>query len=173
MITRHAKQKGGKPRRLAILFSGAVQERCSENNCCLGLRGLSNYTILKGESILPDEKVCDCIIFHDDAVPHIVIVELKRGLVRSGQVQEKFENTLELVSKIKEELGGLADYRIVLLLLHGRRIPKSAHVDLRAYTFKSRGKRHSLQILPCNAQLADLYIRTTPRGRGPRRDRRA
>ena len=112
MITRHAKQKGGKPSRLAILFGGAVQERCSENNCCLGLSGLSNYTILKGESILPDEKVCDCIIFHDDAVPHIVIVELKRGLVRSGQVQEKFENTLELVSKIKEELGGLADYSL-------------------------------------------------------------
>lgn len=173
MITRRAKQKGGRHSQLGILFGGAVQDRCSENNCCLGLRGISNYTILKGESILPDEKVCDCIIFHDDAVPHIVIVELKRGLVRSGQVQEKFKNTLELVSKIREQVGGLADYRIVLLLLHGRGIPKSAHVDLRACTFKSRGRRHSLQILPCNAQLADLYMRTMPRGRGPGRDRRA
>ena len=153
------------------MYGHAVQERCSENNCCLGLRGLSGYTILKGEGVVPDKKVCDCIIFHDGAMPHIVIVELKRGLVRSGQIKEKFKNTLEWVSKTAE-LPDRADCRIVLLLLHGRGISKSSHAELRAHAFKSRGRRHSLQILPCNSQLADLYGRTTPRNRTPRRGRR-
>ena len=173
MITVRAKLKSQKLRQLRTLFEDAVQERCAENNCCLGLHGLSNYIILKGENILPDKKACDCVIFHDSAVPHIVIVELKRGRVKSGQIQEKFESTLNWLSKIEEELCARVDCKIILLLLHGRGISKAAHVDLRAHAFKSsKGRRHSLQILPCNAQLADLYGRTVPRGGNSRRGRR-
>lgn len=168
------KPKSLKLRHLCTMFEGAVQERCAENNCCLGLRGLSNYIILKGENILPDKKACDCIVFHDGAVPHIVVVELKRGLVGSGQIQEKFENTLSWLSKVEEEFCARGDCRIILLLLHGRGISKAAHVDLRAHVFKSsKGRRHSLQILPCNAQVADLYGRTSPGGGNPRHGRRA
>lgn len=143
--------------------------RCYENKCCLGLRGLSDYTILKGELVLPDKKVCDCIIFHDDIVPHVVLVELKRGLVRPGHVQEKFKNTLEWLLKTEEQFHDHTDYRVVLLLLYGRGISKSDHSVLRAHSFKLKGKKYSLQVLPCSTQLADLYARMTIRGHDHRR----
>lgn len=99
MITRPVKPDGFESGQLRKLFDKAIRTRCSENKCCLGLRGLSDYTILKGELVLPNKKACDCIIFHDGLVPHVVLVELKRGLVRSGHVEEKFKNTLEWLSK--------------------------------------------------------------------------
>ena len=67
MITRPAKPGGFEPGQLRDLMGEAIKKDCSENNCCLGLRGLSNCTILKGEIVLPDKKACDCIIFHNEA----------------------------------------------------------------------------------------------------------
>lgn len=155
----------GKSSQDRILFSKAARKRCSENNCCLGLQGISNYKILKGEIVLPNKKACDCIIFHDTAVPHVVLVELKRGLVKPGQIEEKFKNTLEWVSMNDERVCGRTDCRVVLLLLHGRGISKSDHATLRSHMFEMRGRRHILQVLPCNTQPVDLYKRTTLRGK--------
>ena len=44
-------------------FANAIVRRCSERNCKLGLNGLSNYIILKGERVCQNRKICDCIIF--------------------------------------------------------------------------------------------------------------
>lgn len=161
MIARPSKSDTALSAQLQTLFRNAVRARCSENNCCLGLRGLSDYVILKGESILPRTKVCDCIIFHNLEAPHVILVELKRGLVHPREIEEKFKNALEWVSKIDVRLQSLADYQVVLVLLHGRGISKSDNAALRALPFKSKGRKHPLQILSCNAQLADLYGRMT------------
>lgn len=165
MIARTARPPGALSMKLRTLFHDAVRARCSENNCCLGLRGLSDYIILKGESILPRTKVCDCIIFHNLEVPTVILVELKRGLVHPGEIEEKFKNTLEWVSRTDKILPSLSDCQVVLVLLHGRGISKSDNAALRALPFRSKGKKHPLQVLPCSAQLADLYGRMTMRGR--------
>ena len=108
---------------------------------------------------MPNKKACDCIILHDVESPHIVIVELKRGLVHPSEVKEKFTNTLDWLSKTKERFRGLAGYRIVLVLSHGRGISKSGNAALCEHRFKIEGKKHSLQIMSCNTQLASLYER--------------
>lgn len=168
MIHPPLKSDGRQPVSFQTFFKNATKKRCSENNCCLRMRGLSNFVILKGESVLPDTKVCDCIIFHDVSIPHLIIVELKRGHVHPSEIKEKFTNTLNWISYTEKQLCSLDDYRVVLLLLHGRGISKSDNASLRAHTFRFKGKRHSLQIMSCHVQLADLYERMTRRGNRPR-----
>ena len=125
----------------ALLPDGAVLARCSERGCCLGLRGMSGCIVVKGEKVLPNKKACDCIIFHGLPVPRVVLVELKSGFVNSGQIEEKFENTLEWMLGSAEGILGRPDYRIGLLLLYGRGISKSYYSMLRSWAFRVGASR--------------------------------
>lgn len=94
--------------RVRLLFDASLRDRCSERSCCLGLRGISRHVVLRGESVAPGRKVCDCIVLHDAAVPRIVFVELKSGLFHIGQVLEKFTNALDWLSGAEESIFGKA-----------------------------------------------------------------
>lgn len=144
------------------MFKASVVKRCSEQGCCLGLQGISNYTMLRGEGVVSSGRMCDCVILHDTVVPRIVFVELKSGLFRTGQIIEKFTNALDWFSSVKKEIFGVVDYKVTLLLLHKRRIPRMEYSTLRNHPFRQGGRRHSLQMLPCNAQLSTLYKKMGP-----------
>lgn len=148
--------------RARLLFESSVRDRCSEHNCCLGLQGIADYTVLRGESVVSGGKMCDCVIFHDTVVPRILFVELKSGLFRTGQVVEKFTNALDWLSSVKKDVFGRVDYKVTLLLLHKRRVPRPQYSALRKYPFRQGGRRHSLRVLPCSAQLAALYKKMGP-----------
>ena len=156
MTARRAEQGGACPR-VRRLFGASVQNRCSERRCCLGLYGIRGCVILRGEDVASGKKMCDCIVFHDAAVPRVVLVELKSGLFHTMQVVEKFTNALEWLSSVEGEIFGSDDYRITLLLLHKRRVPRTYHSILRSYPFRLGGRRHSLRVLRCNTQLSELY----------------
>lgn len=149
--------------RARLLFKTSVLNRCSEQGCCLGLQGISNYTMLRGEGVVSSGRMCDCVILHDTVVPRIVFVELKSGLLRTGQIIEKFTNALDWLSSVKNEIFGSVDYKVTLLLLHKRRVPRTEYSTLRNHPFRQGGRRHSLQILSCNAQLGTLYKKMGPR----------
>lgn len=149
--------------RVRLLFDASLRDRCSERSCCLGLRGISRHVVLRGESVAPGRKMCDCIVLHDAAVPRIVFVELKSGLFHIGQVLEKFTNALDWLSGAEESIFGKGDYRVTLPLLHKRRISKTYHSTLRNHRFRLGGRKHSLRVLRCGEQLATLYERMGPR----------
>lgn len=148
---------GGPGSRARRLFNASVRDRCAEKNCCLGLQGISNCTVLRGEGVASGRKMCDCVVLHDAAVPRVVFVELKSGLFRTGQVVEKFANALDWLSSVEKEIFGEVDYRVTLVLMHKRRVPRASYSALRSYPFRQSGRRYSLRVLPCNAQLAALY----------------
>ena len=109
------------------------------------------------------KKMCGCIVFHDAAVPRVVLVELKGGLSHTMQVVEKFTNVLEWLSSVEGAIFGSDDYRITLLLLHKRRVPRTHHSILRSHPFRLGGRRHLLRVLRCNTQLSELYKKMSPR----------
>ena len=135
-------------------FGKAVVNDCCERRCKLGMAGISNYVILKGEKAMPGQKTCDCIVIHDTSPPRIVFVELKSGGVKSMQVIEKFSNALEFFSHnvIKDRA-----YSITMLLLVKRRLPKAFYTVIRNHGFKLKGKKHYIITLPCGKKLADVY----------------
>jgi len=82
-------------------FADAVIPRCSEMGCKLRLNGLSNYVVLKGESLCKDRRICDCIIFTGGII--IGIAELKSKTAHSSEIEEKLTNGLEIALNILEE----------------------------------------------------------------------
>lgn len=162
MTARRAEQGGACPR-VRRLFGASVQDRCSERRCCLGLYGIRGCVILRGEDVASGKKMCGCIVFHDAAGPRVVLVELKSGLVHTMQVIEKFTNALEWLSSVEGAIFGSDDYRITLLPLHKRLVPRTHHSILRSHPFRLGGRGHLLRGLRCNTQLSELYKKMSSR----------
>ena len=156
-MTAQSKQSTGIVAYLSNVFKNAIIDRCCERNCRLGLAGLSNCVVLKGEKIAKDRKMCDCIVIHSVSPPRIILVELKSGGVRAEHVIEKFENALQFLSQAEHNLHGNQVYNVNMLLLIKRRLPRTFYTRLRAQKFNMKGKKHSIMTLRCGAGLVDLY----------------
>ena len=85
-------------------FTHAIIPCCSERNCKLGLDGLSNYVILKGEKICQGRKICDCIIFTGNVI--IGVAELKSKTVHWSEIEKKLTNGSEFALQILNKAGG-------------------------------------------------------------------
>ena len=61
--------------RIKSNFAEEMVTHCSERSCKLKLVGLSDYVVLKGEKMRGDCKICDCLIFTENADGLIGLVE--------------------------------------------------------------------------------------------------
>ena len=138
-------------------FKDAVIDKCCEHNCKLGLGGISNCAILKGEKITTKQKMCDCIIIHDIAPPRIVLVELKSSGVKVEQIVEKFKNGVQFLLQTDFNVIGDQESNINMLLLVKRRVPRAFYTRVRAQKLKIKGKKHSITTLRCGVNLVDVY----------------
>lgn len=138
------------------MFGKAVINKCCEKNCKLGLEGIFNYVVMKGEKVTR-QKICDCIIVHDASPPRIILVELKSGGVRFEQVIEKFTNGLHLMLQFDRAIFGNRRYNVNMLLLVKRRLPRTFYSRIRSHKFKLRGEKYSIMTLRCGEDLVDMY----------------
>lgn len=143
--------------RTYVAFGTAVRKNCCEHGCRLGLAGISNYAVLKGEDVVKDGKVCDCIMIHDTDPPRVLLIELKSGNIKIGQVIEKFLGGIDIIPQVERYILGNKRYQISLLVLTKRRMRKSFYKFWRSHRLKINGKRHSVQILKCGVELASVY----------------
>lgn len=157
---------GALRRRVRAAFGGAERRGCRERGCALGLGGIPNCTVLKGEEIAEGRRVCDCVIIHAATPPRLVLVELKSGGAKPGQVFEKFSNAVDLVSRMERDIFAGEKYDASILLLVGRRRRRSLYATCRAREFVVGGKRCSVQVLPCGTHLDDVYKMLAGAGRG-------
>ena len=49
------------------------------------MTGISNYAVLKGEDVVKDNKVCDCILIHDTDPPRVLLIDPKSGNIKIGR----------------------------------------------------------------------------------------
>ena len=147
----------GLRRRVQAMFGGAVRQSCRDQGCGLGLGGLSDYIVLKGEDVLRGKKMCDCIIIHAVSPPRVVLVELKSGGVKQGQTLEKFSNAVDFLAQTEQDLFAGARYGVIMLLLIKRRKRKSFYAMWRTRQFVTGGKKRSVMTMPCGTRLADIY----------------
>ena len=61
--------------RIKSNFAEEMVTHCSERSCKLKLVGLGNYVVLKGEKMRGDCKICDGLIFTENADGPIGLVE--------------------------------------------------------------------------------------------------
>ena len=129
-------------------YAKARIRRCSESGCKLVLDRLPNRVILKGERLVQDRKICDCIIFaiYEEAKGNLIvgIVELKSKTVDVDSVVKKLTNGSELALNILEncqkDLRNLKFYHVILS--KGESSSKLKTLKRRKILF--RGKRYNI-----------------------------
>ena len=95
-------------------YKNAVIEKCRDSGCGLQINKKGDFVILKGEKIVPESKICDCIIFRNDK--KIIIAELKSTSIRVNDVIEKFSNSGKKAREIAADLNN-NDTRMYFVLL--------------------------------------------------------
>ena len=100
-MTARPPRTGGILRRIHAAFGGAERRGCCEQGCRLVLGGMTDCVVLKGEDVAGDRRICDCLIIHAAIPPRVVLVELKGGGAKPGQIFEKFSNAADLVSQME------------------------------------------------------------------------
>lgn len=143
--------------RIRDVFECAVHTTCCERGCRLGLTGIFNYVVIKGEDVSKNNRACDCIVIHGADPLRVTLVELKSGNVKNTQVMEKFLSSADIIPRLKRDVFGSKKYKLQLLLLIKHRKRRSFYRFWRTHKFKIMGERCSLRVLPCGSKLADTY----------------
>ena len=102
--------------------------------------------ILKGDSLDPDNKMCDCLMFRKDG--SILIAELKHRVQHVGAVFEKFHRSVATSLSIASESGSKKNsVTLVLVSSHYRR--SLEHDRILAHLVKHAGIRYRIKIGHC------------------------
>jgi hypothetical protein len=92
-------------KRIAKEYHHAVTKECSDAGCKLKLSDLKDYVVLKGEAVFKDQPVCDCIIFVNNAISLVGVVELKSKTVDVSKVRQQLTNGLKFAIEVVKKYG--------------------------------------------------------------------
>lgn len=88
-------------------YQYAVTKRCAEAGCKLDLSDLKGYVLLKGETLNPNQSMCDCLIFlMKNSVLIVGVVELKSKTVNLSQVISQLANGIKCAFEAINECRG-------------------------------------------------------------------
>lgn len=82
-------------------FPNATVLQCAESGCRLGLKGLPDRVVFKGELLEPKAKICDCIIVAAvNAACVVSIAELKGRTTHASEIAEKLQRGTDYAIRI-------------------------------------------------------------------------
>lgn len=137
-------------------YTNAIIPRCYKMGCHLGLNGLNNYVILKGERICTDRKICDCIIFTSDNYIIIGIVELKSKTVYASEIIEKLANGIKTALDILEEGNdNCMKFEFYPIVLYKSLHPAEYKV-ITSRKIKVKGKRYNIIPKKCGISFSTV-----------------
>ena len=138
--------------------------RCCEKGCKIGLDGIRQRIIFKGEEaayyLLDKEKsACDCLIFTMGDVLVIAVVELK-GKSPKIELQKKFQNSIKTVEIILNKQRINSGYKIIpILLAKTYQSSPANNPAARKLTVTIKGQSKSISYGKCRKQLADVIAK--------------
>ena len=137
-------------------------DRCNDQGCCVGLEGIKDRIIIKGEQLTlqafgKEKKSCDCFIFTINEMLVVSLVELKSQTPKFDDLQEKFDNSVTATELI---LRNHKNYWVVPILLARSFSSKpSNNPTARRLTVKIRGRNKPIVYGKCGKQLIDIITR--------------
>ena len=130
----------------------AIINSCAEKGCKLELNDLEEHIVLKGEKILQDRKMCDCIIF----LKHVVgFVELKSKTVHATEVVEKLTNGTKAAIDILEGCNNSTDFNFFHIVL-AKKWNSSEYRVITKKKIKIRGKRYDIIPKKCGTSFCQI-----------------
>jgi hypothetical protein len=134
-------------------YDYAVVESCREGGCRLDIDITHHRIILKGEKLCPNQRICDNIIFVENNVIEIILVEFKSRNVNVREVEEKLETCSRKALSVFGEFYGNTSFSLCHIVIsrswrpHEYRILKSRRLTI-------EGKRYSISIGSENCSLS-------------------
>lgn len=105
--------------------------------------------ILKGDSLDPNNKMCDCLMFRKDG--NILIAELKHRVQHMDAVFEKFTRSVAVSLRIASESGSKKN-SVTLVLVSGPYRRPLEHDQILSRPIKHAGIRYRIKPGRCGAQ---------------------
>lgn len=137
-------------------FSDKIIPCCDDNGCTLRLNDLNDYIIMKGERICIDRKMCDCIIFKNNNIIIIGIVELKSKNPHVNDIEEKLNNSSAKAIEIFEQY---CERNIKFELCHivlAKRWKPPEYDLIKSKKIRIRGKRYDIIPKKCGDSFSTL-----------------
>jgi hypothetical protein len=136
-------------------YDYAAVDSCCESGCRLGIDIARHRIILKGEKLCPNQRICDNIIFVENAVIKVVLVEFKRRNVDVGRVIEKLENCSEMALSIIGEFYGNTSFDLCHVVISRSWRPHEYRI-LQSRRLTIRGRRFFINIKSGNCSLSTI-----------------
>lgn len=134
----------------------AIVKKCSESNCKLGLKNLSNFIILKGEKLTTNQKICDCIIYLQEKCVYVVLVELKSRTLHATEIIDKLTNGLIISQEIIKGVGlNISQIKFIPLLLSLSKNTSEYRV-LTSKRIDFQGKKYKILLKKCGIILSEV-----------------
>jgi hypothetical protein len=139
---------------LKTKYQDNLMARCEESNCKLRLNGCGNYLILKGEELLDDQKICDCIVITENII--IGIVELKSKSFHASEIVEKMYNTsIVALNILNQHKGCLLKYKLCHMIL-AKSYGTSEYRVLSTRKLTIAGRRYSILPKRCGVTFSNI-----------------
>lgn len=134
----------------------AKAKRCCEARCELKLGGIRSLVLLKGELVLSDRKMCDCILFVVRDGLAVALAELKSKTAHAREIVEKLENASKAALDILAGcVPALAKPRLVFLVL-AKSWHRSELKVLTGHGVSAGGTRYPVLPKKCGASLSQV-----------------
>jgi hypothetical protein len=98
-------------------YKSAKISKCEEHGCKLRLDGLGKYLLLKGELLVNNIKMVDCIVFVENNGFLAGNIELKSCDIDAKAIIKKYENSVKKTKEIVEKCGGYLEIKNIYLVL--------------------------------------------------------
>jgi len=139
---------------IKVGFPHAVRARCKERGCELRLRGLKSHVVLRGETLCPDRRMPDCIVFVQGTPAVIAVAELKSRTIDADEIAEKLRNGSEAALRIFEarsqSRGAPSLYHLVLC----KGCPTSERKAIRDRRLLIGGRKYDIIVKRCGVSLS-------------------
>lgn len=129
-------------------YEHAVVSACCENNCKLQIGAEGEYIILKGEKLVTQGKICDCIIFRNDGTT--VMAELKSSSLAVSSIVEQLTNGGKKAVEIAGK-SGVSEHSLYFILMAKSFKNYSAKYRLNHQKVRIGEKRYPIRRSKCNS----------------------
>lgn len=140
--------------KVSDLFGHAIVPRCRDQGCRIGCAKLPRHAILKGEILVADRPMCDCVIVIDSSPVVVALVELRSRSVDATKVVKKLQNATAVATQIMARIG-LTDYVLAHMVL-ARGWRTSEYRVLTSNSVAHLGRHYHILPRRCGCELNDV-----------------
>jgi hypothetical protein len=149
---------------IADKYNKCIRQRCEEEGCRIGFRGMPKHICLKGEK-LTTKSICDCLLFYLENNEFIsAAIELKSGSWGLAEISEQLSNGSQMIEKMLDQCDIEIDNTGFYPILMHIKGPQNTSEKKKFRQTKIKFKHIQYSLLPHRCGTEFLEIRRLRKG---------